>query len=129
MADATTNRTTHEAMSESAYRFLVGAAGAAAFEAMKLWQIHDTLEETKFRALLRSWVMWMPLTGMLLSSGFLCWALYDGQATVRAWELVTAGITTRTAIREIGAAGVRRSKGRFGKLKLGDTVALSDFLN
>jgi hypothetical protein len=112
-------------LAEFAYRFLIGAAGAGAFEALKLWELRAKLPESRFRALFRSYSMWVPLILMLAASGFLCWALYEGEPNVRAWKLVTAGITTRTLLRELSSVASANKKVKLGS----SSSALTDYFS
>src|SRR4051812_20435188 len=97
-------------MSEFLHHFLIGAAGAAAFEGLKLWELQGKLDEAKFREALKSLVFWLPLLLMLSAAGFFAWAYYDGVPTVKAWDLVIAGVGARTLIREAISGGVSHTR-------------------
>jgi len=104
-------------MSVFLYDFVLGAAGAAAFEALKLWELQGKLREEKFRKLLRSASLWIPLLLMLAASGFLAWAFYQDEPKTKAWNFVIVGIAARTLVREIASAKFAHSK-----IKLGDVA-------
>lgn len=88
---------------------LIGAAGAAAFEALKLWELQGKLEARKFRRLMWSFVFWGPFLMMVLASGFFAWAYWAGK-TATPWDLVIAGIAARSLIRESIATAFAHAK-------------------
>jgi hypothetical protein len=102
------------------HHFILGAGGAAAFEALKLWDLHGKLGEERFLRLLRSFSLWIPLVLMLAASGFLTWAFYDGDAKAKTWNLVVTGIAIRTLVREVASAGFANSKRMLGGAKPGE---------
>ncbi len=87
-------------MSDGLFRFLVGAAGAGAFEVLKYWDLRDKLTPGKFDKLLRSKVFWIPVAGMLSASGFVSWAYFDGRPAALTWDYLMAGVAARTLLRE-----------------------------
>jgi hypothetical protein len=108
-------------MSVFLHHFMIGAAGAAAFEALKLWELQGKLTEAKFRKLLHSASMWIPLSLMLAASGFFAWAYYEGDAKATTWNFVLAGIAARTLVREVASASFAHSK-----IKLGSVAGRQD---
>jgi hypothetical protein len=112
-------------MSVFFHHFLLGAGGAATLEALKLWELQGKLNEAKFRKLLTSYVMWIPLIAMLAASGFVAWAYYESAPSTDTWNIVLAGIAARTLAREVVS-----TKLSHGKIKLGpddNGVTVRDF--
>lgn len=115
-------------MQDFLHHFVIGAAGAAAFEALKLWELQGKITEGKFKKLLGSLSLWIPLTLMLAASGFLAWAFYEGKSEVKAWNLVVVGITVRTLVREVTSAGFAHSKIKLGGSdRKEETAGVRDF--
>ncbi len=93
------------------HHFAIGAAGAAAFEALKLWYFREKWTRAKFCSALSSSVLWIPLLLMLAASGFLAWAYYEKDVAASAWNLAMVGVTARTIIREsVSVWAIRKLK-------------------
>jgi hypothetical protein len=96
------------------HHFLIGSAGAAAFEALKLWEFSGRLSEAKFRKLLRSLRVWLTFVAMLAASGFVAWAYHEKDPGASAWNVLTVGITARTLVRELISAKVAHERVKLG---------------
>jgi hypothetical protein len=101
-------------MPEFFHHFAIGSAGAAAFEALKVWELTGRLTETRFRRMLTSLKNWCLLVSMLAASGFLAWALYAGKPDVTPWNLAMSGIVIRTTVRELMSAAAAHSMPKLG---------------
>lgn len=101
--------------------FLLGMAGAASLELLKLYEYRWKLSEKKYQALMRSFSFWAVVAGMLCASGFIAWAFHAEATNVSPWTVVITGIAARSITREITAAGVATSG-----TKLGDKPTLRD---
>ena len=106
--------------------FLVGAGGAVSVELLKFWEYRGKLDRRKFDRLIRSPMFWSAVAGFIASSGFLTWALFAEQASVRAAELVVTGAGCRSIIRELLAAKVASTPPVLGEEP--DKVSARDIL-
>jgi hypothetical protein len=111
-------------MSDGLFRFLVGAGGAGAFEVLKYWDLQHKLTPGKFSKLLRSSVFWIPVVGMLVASGFVSWAYFDGRPAAMTWDFLMAGVAARTLLREGSSRFVQPT----GHLGPSEELRLSDVL-
>jgi len=110
--------------------FLIGAGGAAALEAIKLWTIQGKLTERQFRKLLTCFSFWVPLLAMLAASGFLAWVFHESYLDTSPWALACVGITARSLIRETITAGVAHAPIILGgKDRAEDHVGFRDFFS
>lgn len=80
--------------------FVIGAAAAAAFECLKVYDLKHKLANKKYRRLIRSGLFWVVVIGMLAASGFFSWVVYAERADASAAQLAIAGIAARSVIRE-----------------------------
>jgi cell division septal protein FtsQ len=101
--------------------FLLGMAGAASLELLKLYEYRSKLSQKKYRALMRSLTFWALVAGMLLASGFIAWAYHADAPNVSRWTVVITGIAARSITREITASRVAAAP-----TNLGDGPSLRD---
>ncbi|MEM7243842.1 MAG: hypothetical protein AAF533_00785 [Acidobacteriota bacterium] len=85
---------------------LLGAAGAASLELLKLYEYRGKLQASTYRRQVRSAAFWLVVLGMLVASGFIAWAVHAGRQGVLAWHVVITGIAARSVIRSAVAARV-----------------------
>ena len=112
-------------MPDGFFRFLIGGAGAGAFEMLKYWDLQHKLSPGKFAKLLSSYVFWIPVLGMMVASGFVSWAYFDGRPTAMTWDYLMAGVCARTLIRE-GSSRFVHKTGRLGEPDSSDELRLKD---
>lgn len=95
--------------------FLIyGAAGAASLELLKLYDYKEKLSARKYRGLLRSWLFWLTVLGMIFASGFIAWAMNAERPDASIWQVVVTGIAARTIVREIATAKEAASPTKLG---------------
>lgn len=93
--------------------FLVGSAGAAAAELIKLYELRGKWSSVKFKSAVRSPLFWAIVAGMLAASGFIAWSA-NAASVVAPWQLVLSGVGARALIRapaELSAANQRMRLG------------------
>jgi hypothetical protein len=100
--------------------FIVGAAGAAAFEILKLYEIKHKLASKQHARLLRSGLFWLVVVGMIAASGFVAWAFCAGQPNAFPAKVALMGIAARSLARD-GLAAISAKQ----SIKLGDDGRLS----
>lgn len=80
--------------------FVLGALGALSGEIMKVYELRGKLTTKKYRALAKSPVFWTVFVGMILSSGFIAWAVSTGTSNPTPIQVIFSGIGARAVIRQ-----------------------------
>lgn len=93
---------------------LLGSLGATSVELLKLYENRGKLPQKKYQALARSQLFWLVTMGMLLSSGFIAWAVHADREGVRIWDIVITGIAARSVVRGAVASKVANSRTNLG---------------
>ena len=79
------------------YYFLIGAAGAAAYELLRLYMLMGKLPKRKFMALIGSPLYaWITL-GLVVASGFIAWGI-NANTDPTPWQLIMSGIGARSLV-------------------------------
>lgn len=104
--------------------FLLGACGALASELLKLYELRGRLSTVKYVKLAHSPLFWVVSTGMILSSGFIAWAVNSGVPNATPLQVVLAGIGARGLVRGIGETGTANAPDNLGE----DRITLRDIL-
>jgi hypothetical protein len=110
--------------------FIVGALGALASELLNLYEFRGKLPQKRFQALARAPLFWIVGFGMILSSGFIAWAV-NAASDVAATPLqvVLTGIGARGIVRGTAAARAANSPATLGgDAEVGESVRLKDIL-
>ncbi|QDV48470.1 hypothetical protein [Gimesia fumaroli] len=103
----------------------VGAAGAAAFEMLKAYELRGKIEHKRYQALIKSVWFWLAFAGMVVASGFFAWAFYsDSPSPPTNWQLVVVGIAARSIGRSAIEAIVANQKQHLGEGE--DDVSIKD---
>jgi len=95
--------------------FLLGSGGAIALELLKLYEYRGKLTQKKYKKLMKSYLFWGVVLGMVLASGFIAWALHAESKDSTVWNVVMTGIAARSLVREIGAVRVSNSTTKLGE--------------
>lgn len=103
--------------------FLVGAAGAASLEALRLYEYRGELNQAKMSALLSSPLFWSIVLGMLIASGFFAWALFSDSKGATVFQVAMAGAAMRSFIRQTTEGVVANQGAHLGTTT---TVTLRD---
>lgn len=78
--------------------FILGFAGAASAEALKVYELRGKLSTATYQAALRSPLFWAVIFAMLCASGFIAWAV-NAYTELAPWQVVLSGIGARSLIR------------------------------
>ena len=79
------------------YYFLIGAAGAAAYELLRLYVLMGKLPKRKFVAMIRSPLYTSITLGLIVASGFIAWGI-NANADPTPWQLIMSGIGARSLV-------------------------------
>lgn len=112
-------------MESHAALFFLGAGGALASELLKLYELKGKLTTAKYQRLSRSPLFWAVGAGMLLSSGFVAWAVNSGD-TAQPLQVVLTGIGASRILRGGGETTVANRGSRLGASTGEDSVRLSE---
>jgi len=109
-------------MEQFIHYWSVGAAGAAAFEVLKVYELRGKLEQKRYQALIRSVWFWLSVVGMVSASGFFSWAYCsdisnsaDNPNGVSNWQLVIVAIAARSIGRSAIEAFVSNERNTLGE--------------
>lgn len=95
------------------YAFLIGAAGAASAEVLKAYEIKGKLTTQKYKRMMRSFVFWSVVIGMIAAAGFITWAV-NAKIPASELQLLATGICCRSIVREFFSAGASRRRLQLG---------------
>jgi hypothetical protein len=94
--------------------FGVGALGALAAELLKAYELRGKLTTVKYRRLAKSPLYWGVFAGMLLSSGFIAWAVNSPLADPEPLNVILTGIGARGLIQGASSGAVANAGARLG---------------
>jgi hypothetical protein len=93
--------------------FLLGSAGAACAEVLKVYELRGKLSLKKYQNALRSPLFWAVTIGMLIASGFIAWAA-NSLTQLSPLQVVLSGIGARALIRAPAEAHIANPKASLG---------------
>ena len=106
--------------------FSLGAAGALAGEALKIYEYRGKLTTKKYRQLAKSPLFWSVVTGMLMASGFIAWVVNTGTSATQL-QVVLTGIGARGMVRGVAEAGTAQRSVQLGASDASNTnIGLGD---
>jgi hypothetical protein len=108
--------------------FGIGALGALAAELLKAYELRGKLTSAKYRRLAKSPLYWAVFAGMILSSGFIAWAVNSPVPHPEPLNVILTGIGARGLIQGASSGAVANAGAKLGGTHKGreDTVTVRD---